>query len=225
MKIKVVLILFATLFASAQSLSAQSFTLSEQDINLLKARAKEKVGLMNQYIKYMADPRKDNKSRFHYKDMAQNLFINNCNPFTEIVEFEDRTKETIQRNGVTMQIASLRNKTPRTKPMKEYFRGLIQMNYKQVHMESTDIADMRVSKLQPYGKDADGKQLYICSVFFDQVFIGVTPEGRKYQDITHKWVVCYVQVDEVLDEKTGETYQEYMVRLGDVHVESIEKLW
>lgn len=225
MKIKVVLILFATLFASAQSLSAQSFTLSEQDINLLKARAKEKVGLMNQYIKYMADPRKDNKSRFHYKDMAQNLFINNCNPFTEIVEFEDRTKETIQRNGVTMQIASLRNKTPRTKPMKEYFRGLIKMNYKQVHMESTDIADMRVSKLQPYGKDADGKQLYICSVFFDQVFIGVTPEGRKYQDITHKWVVCYVQVDEVLDEKTGETYQEYMVRLGDVHVESIEKLW
>ena len=92
-------------------------------------------------------------------------------------------------------------------------------------MESTDIAGMRVSKLQPYGKDADGKQLYICSVFFDQVFVGTTPEGRKYQDITHKWVVCYVQVDEVYDPGTDETYREYMVRLGDVHVESIEKLW
>ena len=139
--------------------------------------------------------------------------------------FEDGSRETIRRESVTMQVASLRNKTPRTKPMKEYFRGLIKMNYKYVKMESTDIADMRVSKLQPYGKDADGKQLYVCSVFFDQVFVGVTPEGRKYQDITHKWVVCYVQVDEVYDPETGDTYREYMVRLGDVHVESIEKLW
>ena len=38
-------------------------------------------------------------------------------------------------------------------------------------------------------------------------------------------VGCYVQVDVVLDEKTGETYKEYMVSLGDVHVDSIKKLW
>ena len=225
MKTKVLFLLLATLFLSSSTLYAQKFTLGEQDIKVLKERAAEKVGMMNKYIAFMADPKNDSDTRFYYKEEAQKLFVNDCNPFTEIVEFEDGSRETIRRESVTMQVASLRNKTPRTKPMKEYFRGLIKMNYKSVKMESTDIADMRVSKLQPYGKDADGKQLYVCSVFFDQVFVGVTPEGRKSQDITHKWVVCYVQVDEIYDPETGDTYQEYMVRLGDVHVESIEKLW
>lgn len=225
MKTKVLFFLFAILFFSSSALYAQKFTLSDQDVKVLKERAAEKVGMMNKYIAFMADPKNDSDTRFYYKEEAQKLFVNDCNPFTEIVEFEDGSRETIRRESVTMQVASLRNKTPRTKPMKEYFRGLIKMNYKYVKMESTDIADMRVSKLQPYGKDADGKQLYVCSVFFDQIFVGVTPEGRKYQDITHKWVVCYVQVDEVYDPETGDTYREYMVRLGDVHVESIEKLW
>lgn len=223
MKVKILLIFFIVLGSNA--LLAQSFTLNEQDIIVLKERAKEKVAMMNKYVSFMADPQKNSKTRYGYKEEAQNLFINNCNPFTEIIEFEDGAKETIQRESVTMQVASLRNKRPRTKPMKEYFRGLINMNYKYVQMESTDIADMRVSKLQPYGVDSNGNKLYICSVYFDQIFVGITPEGRKYQDITHKWVVCYVQVDEVFDENTGGTYQEYMVRLGDVHVESIEKLW
>ena len=53
---------------------------------------------------------------------------------------------------------------------------------------------------------------------------GCRGDGGVYKDITHKWVVCYVQVDDVLDEETGETYPEYMVKLGDVHVESIEKM-
>ena len=225
MKTKVLSILLVTLFTSSNVLFAQSFTLNERDITILKERAKEKVAMMNKYISFMANPQKESKTRFRYKEEAQNLFVNNCNPFTEIVEFEDGSKETIHRNSVTMQVASLRNKTPRTKPMKEYFRGLITMNYKSVQIESTDIADMRVSKLEPYGIDSNGNELYICSVYFDQIFVGITPEGRKYQDITHKWVVCYVQVDEVFDENTGNTDPEYMVRLGDVHVESIEKLW
>ena len=225
MKTKVLFLLLATLFLSSSTLYAQKFTLGEQDIKVLKERAAEKVGMMNKYIAFIKKKKNDSDTRFYYKEEAQKLFVNDCNPFTEIVEFEDGSRETIRRESVTMQVASLRNKTPRTKPMKEYFRGLIKMNYKSVKMESTDIADMRVSKLQPYGKDADGKQLYVCSVFFDQVFVGVTPEGRKYQDITHKWVVCYVQVDKVYDPETGDTYNEYMVRLGDVHVESIEKLW
>lgn len=221
MRAKVLYVITIALLSISQVLHAQN----AQEMAVLKERAKEKVAMMNRYIAYMADPRNPENTRFGYKEEAQNLFINKCNDYTEIVEFENGEKETIQREGVTMQVASLKNKTPRTKPMKSYFRGLIKMNYKSVNMESTDIADMRVSKLQPYGKDAEGNQLYICSVFFDQVFVGVTPEGRKYQDITHKWAVCYVQVDEVLDETTGETYKEYMVSLGDVHVDSIEKLW
>lgn len=224
MKTRIFLLFFFAL-STSYDLFAQEFTLSKQDEQVLKERAKEKVAMLNRYIAFMADPQNNSNTRFYYKEEGQKLFVNDCNPFTEIVEFTDGSKEIIQRESVTMQVASLRNKTPRTKPMKEYFRGLIKMNYKYVKMESTDIADMRVSKLQPYGKDADGKQLYVCSVFFDQLFVGITSEGRKYQDITHKWVVCYVQVDNVFDPETGDTYPEYMVRLGDVHVESIEKLW
>lgn len=192
---------------------------------IVSAQTESHVRMLNKYIVFMADPRNDSDTRFYYKEEAQKLFINDCGSFYEIVEFADGTKDTIRRESVTIQIASLRNKISRTKPMKEYFRGLIKMNYKYVNLKSVDLVDVRVSKLQPYRKDADGKQLYVCSVFFDQVFVGVTLEGCKNQEITHKWVVCYVQVDDVDDPKTGESYPEYMVRLGDVHVESIEKLW
>lgn len=201
-----------------------AFSQTSQDMEVLKQRAKEKVKQLNDYISFMANPQKESKTRYYYKDEAQKLFINDCERFREIVEFKDGSKEEVWRDGVTMEVASLRNRKPRPRPMKEYFRGLINMSYKSVTIESTDIADMRVSKLQPYGKDENGKMLYVCSVYFDQLFIGLKGDGGKYIDITHKWVVCYVQVDEVLDPDTGETYPEYMVKLGDVHVESIEPI-
>ena len=211
--------LFAMLVVAA-SASAQS----SQDMEVLKQRAKEKVKQLNDYISFMANPQKPSKTRFYYKGEAQKLFINNCERFKEIVEYKDGTKEEVWREGVIMEVASLRNRKPRPKPMKEYFRGLITMGYKSVTIETTDIADMRVSKLQPYGKDENGKMMYICSVYFDQAFIGRRGDGGVYRDITHKWVVCYVQVDDVYDEETGDTYPEYMVKLGDVHVESIESM-
>ena len=192
--------------------------------NFLKQRAKEKVKQLNDYISFMANPQKESKTRYFYKGEAQKLFINDCERFKEIVEYKDGSKDEVWREGVTMEVVSLGNRKPRPKPMKEYFRGLITMTYKSVSIETTDIADMRVSKLQPYGKDENGKMMYICSVYFDQAFIGRRGDGGIYKDITHKWVVCYVQVDEVLDEETGDTYPEYMVKLGDVHVESIESM-
>lgn len=212
-------LLFATLLVSGNA-----FGQSSQDMEVLIERAKEKVKQLNDYISYMADPQQKEKTRYYYKDQAQQLFINDCNRFKEIVEYKDGTKEEVWREGVTMEVASLRRKTPRQRPMKEYFRGLITMTYKSVTIETTDIADMRVSKLQKYGVDENGKTLYICSVYFDQAFVGRRGDGGVYKDITHKWVVCYVQVDDVFDEETGETYPEYMVKLGDVHVESIEKM-
>ncbi len=198
---------------------------TSQDMEVLKLRAKEKVKQLNDYISYMADPQKDNETRFYYKDQAQKLFINDCNGFKEILEYKDGRKKEIWREGVTMEVVSLRNQTPRPKPMKQYFRGLISMTYKSVLIETTDITDMRVSKLQPYGKDKNGRMMYVCSVYFDQLFIGRRGDGGIYKDLTRKWVVCYVQVDEVYDPDTGETFSEYMVRLGDVHVESIEKIY
>lgn len=191
----------------------------------LESHTKEKIAMMNRYIAYMADPRNSESTRFAYREEAQNMFINECNKFTEIIEYKNGERDTIQREGVAIQVTSPLRNTPQIKLIKDYFRGLIKLNYKSVKIGSTDIADIRISNLQPYGEDENGNPLYVCSIFFDQVFIGVTPEGRKYQDIAHKWVVCNVQVDEVLDETTGETHKEYMYSLGDVHVDSLEKLW
>ena len=130
MRAKVLYVITIALLSISQVLHAQN----AQEMAVLKERAKEKVAMMNRYIAYMADPRNPENTRFGYKEEAQNLFINKCNDYTEIVEFENGEKETIQREGVTMQVASLKNKTPRTKPMKSYFRGLIKMNYKSVNM-------------------------------------------------------------------------------------------
>ena len=215
-------IIFCFVLISAIQISATAQT--AQEMEMLKQRAKEKVKILNDNISFMANPQKEIKTRYRYKDAAQRLFINDCNPYTEIVQYRDGHKETVHRDGVKMETASLRNKIPVSKPMKEYFRALINMTYKTVSIESTDIADMRVSRLQPYGKDENGKTLYVCSVYFEQSFIGYRREGRAYKDITHKWCVCYVTKDEVYDEETGEYETEYIISLGDVHVESIQKM-
>lgn len=216
--------IFISLLIALLVVSGSAWAQTEQDMQVLKQHAKEKVKQLNDYISYMADPHEKEGNRYFSKEQAQKLFINDCNQYKEIIEYKDGTKKEVWREGVTMEVASLRRRTPRQRPMKEYFRGLINMTYKSVTIETTDIADMRVSKLQKYGVDENGKMLYICSVYFDQAFIGHRGDGGVYKDITHKWVVCYVQVDQVLDEKTGETYPEYMVKLGDVHVESIEPM-
>ena len=206
---------------------AETFSVSAQTENsefTIKRHCKSLIEQLNDYILFMANPQKANKTRYFYKEQAQKLFINDCDRFKEIVEHKDGSKEEVWRDGVTMEVASLRNRKPRPRPMKKYFQGLIALAYKSVAVEAADIVDMRVSKLQPYGKDENGKMMYICSVYFDQAFVGRRGDGGVYKDITHKWDVCYVQVDDVLDEETEETYPEYMVKLGDVYVESIENM-
>lgn len=216
---------YLALIIAMLSVSNNAFSQSAKDIEVLKQRVKEKVVQLNDYISFMADPKMAQKTRFSYKSEAEKLFIEDCSPYTEIVHFVDGSQEKIQRTeGVCMEVASLRNQTPRPKPMKEYFRGLINMRYASVSIETTDIDDMLVSKLQPYGRDKDGNMMYVCTVHFEQVFHGITPEGRRYEDITRKYAVCYVGVEYPIDEKTGDVRPEYMVKLGDIHVESIERV-
>lgn len=174
--------------------------------------------MLSDYISFIADHQKKMKTRTFYKEVAQKLFINDCNSYTEILEFTDGIKkEKIHKGGVTMNVVSVRNKTSRRKSMKQYFEGLMTMGYKPIAIETTDIVDMRVSKLQPYGRGEEGRMLYTCSVYFDQAFIGKMVDGGTYKDLTRKWVICYVQIDEVLDKETGDTKPEYMVRFGDIY--------
>lgn len=219
-KNNVLIILFLLLF-----IPNLMYAQTSHDMEVLKEHVKEKVFQLNKRIARMANPQYEINERTDAKESAQRLFVNDCMPFLEIVDFKDGTQETIKRKGVEMQVSSHKRKKPNTRLMPIYFNGLINMTYKSVKMESSDIDNMEVSTLKPYGIDENGNKLYTCSVFYWQTFEGTTPEGRKYADITYKRIVCYVHVEEVLDERTGKMKPEYMVRLGDVHVISTEKLW
>lgn len=213
-------ILFLLLAVSFSAFSSITYAQTDSRIEMLKLRAKEKVKQLNDYIGYMADARKPMNTKMGYKKMAEQLFLNDCKPYDEIVEYEDGHKETIRREGVTMEVVSLRNPKPRKKPMPEYFRGIINLGkiYSSVSVETTEIADMSVSELKPYGNG-----LYICTVYFDQKFTGRRIEQGTYREITRKWAVVYVQVDQVIGDD-GQTEEEYLVRLGDVHASSIRKI-
>lgn len=213
-------ILFLLLTVSFSAFSSITYAQTGSRIEMLKLRAKEKVKQLNDYIGYMADVRKPMNTKMGYKKMAEQLFLNDCKPYDEIVEYEDGHKETIRREGVTMEVVSLRNPKPRKKPMPEYFRGIINLGkiYSSVSVETTEIADMSVSELKPYGNG-----LYICTVYFDQKFTGRRIEQGTYREITRKWAVVYVQVDQVIGDD-GQTEEEYLVRLGDVHASSIRRV-
>lgn len=208
------------LIVSFSCCSSMTYAQSDSRTKMLTLRAKEMVKQLNDYISYMADTHKSLNTRMGYKKMAEQLFLNDCKPYDEIVEYDDGHKETIRREGVTMEVVSLRNPKPRKKPMPEYFRGIINLGkiYGSVSVETTEIADMTVSELKPYG---DG--LYICTVYYDQKFTGRRIEKGTYREITRKWAVVYVQVDQVIGDD-GQTEEEYLVRLGDVHASSIRKI-
>lgn len=204
------------LFAVAM-LSSNASAQIEDNYESLKERAREEVKMLNDYISYLADPSQDKSTKNYYKEQAEGLFIYACGPYSERIEFKDGSVKTISHSdGVTMEVSSTKNTTPRTKPMKTYFNGLIYLSkiYKSVYVETTDVADMRVGEIT---KRPDGK--YECVVYFDQTFIGKRGDGTTYADITRKWVLCYIEEIETL------TGTEYDTKLGDVHVISTKKIF
>lgn len=213
MKNDIIRILFLCVVVLAfTNVSAQN----DDNYESLKQRAREEVKMLNDYISYLADPKQDKKTKHYYKEQAEELFIYACGPYEEKIEFKNGSIKTILHDGVVMEVSSVKNTTPRTKPMKAYFNGLIYLAniYKSVTIETTDIADMQVSKLT---KRPDGK--YECAVYFDQIFVGRRGDGGTYADITRKWVICYIEEIKTLEGT------EYDTKLGDVHVISTEKIF
>ncbi len=105
--------MYVSLLVAMFFVSGNIFAQSAQDMEVLKQRAKEKVKQLNDYISFMANPQKANKTRYFYKEQAQKLFINDCERFKEIVEYKDGSKEEVWCDGVAMVVASLRNRTLR----------------------------------------------------------------------------------------------------------------
>lgn len=170
----------------------------------IKRRAAEKVGLMNDYISYMANKKKSSKTRIYYKTKALRLFAGGGDSYEE---------NGIQKEGVQMEVTSINRKTKSRRLMKTYFQSLINLKYNDVQITSTDVADIKVSQLQRIGEN-----LYVCTCYFEQAFIGYMDGRPVYKDITRKHVKCYVYTEET------ESGTEFMVLLGDVTADQTRKL-
>lgn len=170
----------------------------------IKRRAAEKVGQMNDYISFMANKNKKANTRLYYKKKALNLFVG-CG--------ESYEEDGVRKEGVQMEVTSIKRKTKSRRLMKTYFQSLIDLGYSQVNITSTDIADIKVSQLQKIGEN-----LFVCTCYFEQAFIGYQDGRPIYKDITRKHVKCYVFAEET------ENGTELMILLGDVTADETRKL-
>ena len=163
---------------------------------LMKQRAQQKVAQMNDNISFMADKPKDYSTRNYYRGRALNLFIERGEPFEE---------EGIHNSGVKMETTSIYRKKPSRRLIKDYFTGLVNLRYSKVDIKSTKVHEIEVSDLQ---KIDDNK--YVCTAYYEQVFIGYRDGRPVYKDRTRKKVKVYILAEETIDG------QEFIVLLGDV---------
>ena len=163
----------------------------------IKRTAAQRVAQMNDYISFMADKSNDMDTRQYYKKQALNLFAGRGYNYEE---------NGVNKEGVRMEITSENNTRPRSKLMRVYFNGLINLTYQQVSIQSTELASIKVSNLQKVDNN-----MYVCTCYFEQVFVGYRDGRAIYKDITRKKVKCYIEIQDVEDGP-----QEYVVLLGDV---------
>lgn len=163
----------------------------------IRRTAAQRVAQMNDYISFMADKSNDMETRQYYKKQALNLFAGRGYNYEE---------NGVNKEGVRMEITSVNNTRPRSKLMRVYFNGLINLTYQKVSIQSTELASIKVSNLQKVDNN-----MYVCTCYFDQVFVGYRDGRPVYKDITRKKVKCYIEVQDV---EGGP--QEYVVLLGDV---------
>lgn len=163
----------------------------------IRRTAAQRVAQMNDYISFMADKSNDMETRQYYKKQALNLFAGRGYNYEE---------NGVNKEGVRMEITSVNNTRPRSKLMRVYFNGLMNLTYQKVSIQSTELASIKVSNLQKVDNN-----MYVCTCYFDQVFVGYRDGRPVYKDITRKKVKCYIEVQDV---EGGP--QEYVVLLGDV---------
>ena len=199
-KMKLFTVLLTLLFAIP--VCAQTDSQKEE---MLKRRAKEKVGQFCDYVSFIASKKKSLKTRYYYVDKAKNLFLNRGAAL-----YDD--DGSLVRDSIIMQVTSLKAKKPRNVYMNQYLPKLANLKYPQVEVTSTDVAEMKVSNLEKVGA-----RLYTCTVYFYQYFIGKTGDNNvRYKDKTNKRVQCYI-----IEQDTEDGY-EYIVLLGDIYADTTE---
>lgn len=164
---------------------------------LIQRRAAEMVSQLGDYLNYMADKEKSEKTRQYYRKKALNLFIGKGESYV----IGGRSFP-----AVSMQTTSVNTQKVRTTPMAQYFTNLINLNYGQVKLTTTEVGKIKVSDLKKVDNDT-----YVCTCYIEQVFKGYSREGKPiYGDITRKSVQCYVTVENTV------MGTEYIVQLGNI---------
>lgn len=187
---------FIAVFAIFSIVSTVSAQTPEETEAMIQKRAAEKVAQMNDYIAFMANKEKSVENRRYYKKKALNLFVGKGFSYEE---------NGVEKDGVMMEITSVNRKSVSHKLMRTYFENLINLNYSNVKIESTEIAKIKVSNLQQVEEN-----LYVCTCQYDQAFVAMRDGRVVYKDITTKRIKCYVTVEDTEDGK------EYIIMLGDV---------
>ena len=181
------------------SLATTTFAQVEGQEEMIKRRAAEKVGQMNDYISFMANKKKPEESRLYYRTKALNLFIGKGSRYEE---------NGVTKEGVMMQVTSKNRKSVSTPFIRDYFQNLVTglRSYTDVKIEATEIADIKVSELRQIDTN-----LWVCTCQYDQAFEGVRDGRLIYRDITTKRIKCYVVAEDTEDG------WEFIILLGDVY--------
>lgn len=194
-KLTCILLLMACM---ATGLKAQT---DDAQSGMLRRRAAEKVAQFNDYVAFIGSKKKPMATRQAYRTRALNLFCGRGNAYTEYLD----NNTSVEREGVSMQTTSVnRPGRPTTSLMRDYLTRLSRLNYTDVQISSTDIANIQVSNLQKVDDN-----LYVCTCYFEQAFTGYRDGVPVYKDITRKRIKCYVYQEETVDGT------EYIVLLGD----------
>jgi len=177
----------------ALNINAQVYNSEE----VFKERATEKVGTFCRWIAYVANPQNGYSNRASYKQRILNLFVGKGYDYEE---------DGVNKKGVRMEVTSVTKGTKTEYFVREYIDNLLALKYyTKVDIKTTDIADMKVSRLH---KISDNE--YVCTVYITQAFSGFRDGKAIYRDITNKRVKCYVIVEHT------EEGDEFITRLGDV---------
>lgn len=190
------------LFFLSAFLGVGAYAQGDLSVNATKA-ASQKVKQLANYIEYMANKNKPYEDRKGYRTLALNLFIERGDSFIQNDEM---------RKGCIIQITTKYRKKPTERLMKDYFKGLINMKYSKVNIESVNIAEIKVSDL----KKVDEHQ-YECTCYFTMAFCGYRDGHSLYKDITRVCVVCHISESEITGiTDNGQPIYENIVLLGDV---------
>ncbi len=215
----IVFALFFLLGIGSNVYAQDSYILSKEEENDLKARIIDKLEDFQFFLGEMADKKNSQQVRTSAHKSNLLLFIGKCEPYI-VTNISTGTLE--KKEAVKMETSSISNGTERRKsqPMKQYFINILNnRTYSNIKIEQSEA--VRVDNIRKVG---DGK--YEAVAYIQQYFIGYggIEMNHKvlYSDRTEKAVRIIIDYHEVQSSTGIDSWFE--IQLGDMKVSLTERL-